>query len=1539
MFNVLHVFVGFDAHIDFLTQFSFAVHIPCNLMFGENCSYVCHCLEDACVATSNSVGCQFGSCSPGYFGFPACQNACPTGTFGLNCSQNCNCEPQNLCNHINGVCIDGNKCGKGFYGAACTETLPDVSVIPNNNSVNIRWNDPQNPSIQNVFIHATLIGIGDCFSLSPSDYLNYTKTVNIGVKDIQLQLDYWRRYIVTVYGLTSRGISTSPSTTTIMTSFENPSGPPMNLRQLSQSNQSVNVTWDNPLCSQQGGPLEMYLINISTLSSVVTPTTLANSKNMPPIQISNLTPQIVYTLQVAYKNPVGVGPSSQLLISLNRSVSNQPTSLSVQYCGMNSCRLTWLPPKEGYEWGTLIEYRVFYWKQVTPNLVNNITVQANVQYCLLSQLESGTIYYAKISVEMIETLLPFTPVFSKRIFNLLDGSSGVHLYKISNLPASSRFRIIVDAIGTNNTSIGSSFLNVWTSPAPFQNSRNFTFNPIVPVFNGSLLVNVKFPNFSGYEGGPLNGFYIVVEKSSNANRKRRSVLNQTQLGLSNDANIVYYSNVSNPSEVIIIGSGQVFDSSNLSIGKIGYSNPLLEPNRTYTIYAIIQSEVDGSSEITRSPPVVFLTGNNSSNISGSSIIPTSTSMKNNQTDSSNTLAVVLGILLALVLLALIGLIIYYICRKKCQSGQYVFRNYSKDLHVSFEKKSYLLPDSYAWWSVPRELGESRYLIIDPQHGPSSTLIGTWSLNELLKTFSREYSSIPLGVKFSQSIGNLKMNLSKNHSHTSLPYDHNRVKLNRLNDSSQTDYINASFIDGYMRRRAYIAAQSPFDMLTIQDFWLMIFQCNIAQIVMLTNSIEDSTLKCCQYWPEMPTRSNTNQPDSKSTIQYFGNIMVEIINRIDYPHFIVRYFIVTELSSNISQQVIQYQFYSWITPDHVNNIPSYFTNVDNTVENDRKINLLSNSNSLKNSKDLFCYTSTSGTRFNRLNFIEFYYRVKTSSRPEDGPLLVHCSTGLSRTGLYIAFDLLLQQVTHERVVNVAKFCSSLCKARSNIIHSMRQFTLLYDLLFEVILGGHCIVDLDVHSTYKMLCHKNTKLNRSYLWEQWSVLHLYTPLFDTNKELQVALNSLNLNKNRYPKIIDLLPSERWRVRLHRTTTTKNNNNNNNAQTSNYINAVYLDGATLQDDIILTQTPLKNTVDEFWFMVEEEQVSCIIDMQPFSYGVKEAVRYWPLRPGENISYPMFDGSSNEEQNKTDIQSDFSETSFQRGPWLDFASGQIQICQLGSLIPVRINPVSPRRNSNHEIYKRRLLIRQRDTTHLKQYSYQQFSNEKSKPREVPESRIAIVRLLEKVRLERGTGPLIIHCLNGATRSGLLAVCYLLAENMTRDHYVDLFHVIKMIKIRRKAILASPDQLRFVYRFLIQWIKYTLAEPLANWTVRRSGLSMPFSLSEAVLKQQWEWSQQLVGHLPSDSRIGIFSHSQLPILGANHLGSATLNNDQSCRMSSRSNESQSTHTNEDYDTTEIPILSTLYHYFNDEILGNPNLDYHLQTKSIRNSFNNPYCY
>nr|CAH8826550.1 unnamed protein product [Trichobilharzia regenti] len=1681
--------------------------------FGKNCSYECHCLEDACDSTTNGVGCKFGLCSPGFVGFPACQDACPPGNYGLNCTVKCNCEPQNVCNPINGVCIGGNKCNRRYYGAACIHertrmifpptvysdceslyivwpefnesyyvgssnivkytilfrttssnlsvyqsvdrtmlsrndyelqffndnlsvpftfsiradfmvtlssdeyleegvpspesnpleikcpALSNVSVVTNKNSVDVSWDGHGNPAVVKVYIHITLIAIGDCLILPQSNYINYTKTVNIDTRKTVLQLDYWRRYSVTVYGLTPHDVATAPSTTTIMTQFENPKGPPMNLRQLSQANQSIYVTWDYPLCSQRGGPLEAYVVNISTLSSTTLPIILSNPQNVPPIQIIGLVPQILYTIQVAYRNAMGVGPAAQINISLNRSVSNQPTSFRVQYCGLNSCRLSWTPPVEGYEWSALLNYNILYWKQSTPSLVKKVTVPPSAREYLLSDLDSGTVYYASIqsvfnfgtgnsetitfrtlshfdirlvnrsysgitvewyfssmpytfiiSVELLETLLPVNPSFSKQTFS--HTGSGILRYTLSTLPASSRFRIIINPIDEIGVSMGSSFLTAWTSPAPFANSRALRIGQITAIFNGSSMVSVKFPTVSGYEGGPLNGFYIVVEKNSNTNRVRRSVLDRTQLGLSNNANIVYYSNTF-PLENIIIGSGNVIDGSKLynNLSTIpGYNNPQLETNTSYTVTAFIQSEVDGTSEFTEAGYVTFVTGVVNSIITGAS-----SPLTNNQIES-NLLGIILGILLALVILALIAFLIFYFCRKRYQSGQYVF-----------ERKSHLLPYSYAWWSVPEDTREPRYLIIDPEHGPAHTLIGTWPINEILATFSREYASIPSGSRYSQSVGNLKNNLSKNRSQTILPYDHNRVSLNRPTNSKETDYINASFIDGYMRRRAYIAAQSPFDMCTAHDFWLMIFQRNIAQIVMLTNLVEDSTLKCCQYWPEMPGRNGSSQTDSKSSkSQQYGNIIVEIIDRIDYAHFTVRYFNITEVSLNVSQRVMQYQFHSWITPDR--KVPACYVNGDCTLDNDRRNQSLPDCGDdlSQDSQGVFCRTSVLGTIFDRLNFIEFYYRVKTASRPEDGPVLVHCATGLSRTGLYIAFDSLLQQAAHEHVINVPKFCSALCKARSNMLRSMRQFTLLYDLLFEAILAGHCIVDLDLHSNYRMLCHKNEKTNRTYLWEQWSVLHLYTSLPDPDTELRVALNSVNLHKNRYPKDFDLLPPDHFRVCLRCTSTS-----GLSSSSSNYINAVYLDGAGLRDDIILTQTPLINTVNDFWSMVEEEKVSCIVDMEPFSYGVEDAVRYWPLRPGENETLPMFEGSSDEELDQIDMHYDYTETlPLRRGPWLDFCDGLIQICQLGSLIPVRLDTASPKHNSNGEIYKRRLLIRKCEVNRLRQFNYEKLSNEKSKPREViifhftggwnaklnvPDSRISIVCLLEKVRLERGTGPLVIHCLDGATRSGLLSACYLLAERMTRDHYIDLFHVLKMIKMRRKAVLASPDQLRFVYRFLIQWIKRTLAEPLANWTTRQSGRinlspsSSPFSSGDW---KQWQWPQ-LVGHLPPDSRVGIFSHSQLPALGADQSGT-TLSLDKSIRSNqlvldtSNSNrlgssagggvggDTQSIHTGEeDCNSTTVYtprklISSILYHYFDDELGASQNTGYY--KKNTNNS-------
>ncbi|KAF5400745.1 Receptor-type tyrosine-protein phosphatase kappa, partial [Paragonimus heterotremus] len=1092
------------------------------------------------------------------------------------------------------------------------------------------------------------------------------------------------------------------------------------------------------------------------------------------------------------------------------------------------------------------------------------------------------------------------------------------------------------------TDIKSASLDVWTLSVPFASSVRLKIGDLGIASEGNDSVTVNFPDIKGYDGGPLNGFYLAVVENVDFNTIpaldsydiRRLATHGQNSALISNGRIVYQS-FTWPSEPILIGSGIVeSEASNIQtrlFDPVSLENPYLKPNTTYIFYAVIQSIVDQWVEEMVADTMVLRTWNPTKK--GVMIV------EQNRGPNAVLIGGILGALLIVIAFGLLGWLFYCCCvgrfpYGKC--GSYAVKtlscqNYSGSVHKkNTDECAYLLPDSYAWWSVPLDFREPRYLIIDPEKGPSSTLVGTWSKKDLADTFAREFASIPLGFKYLHNRGELKENRSKNRNQAVLPYDHNRVVLKRPMDSVETDYINASFVDGYLRRRAYITAQSPFDTPTACDFWLMVFQRNVSQIVMLTNLVEDGSLKCCQYWPDPSPRTGTkhNSPSDtqpSSSAHQFGDLIVQASDRVGYAHFTVRQFDVTELSTGNVHHVVQYHFHSWASPEDqvvitktqvmdahpLDSNTSCFAVCADEVENGLKEKLFTSGHS----------PSASSAPFDRLAFIEFYYRVKTASRPEDGPVVVHCGTGLSRTGLYIAFDTLLQQATHERVVSVARLCGSLNKARANMFSSTQTYALLYDLLFEALLAGHSIVDLDVLSTYRVLNQKNTKLGRSFQWEQWSVLHHYTPLPDPDTDLRVALSAGNAKRNRYGKELDLLPTERWRPHL--------SNRPAEPDYGGYINALFLDGAALRDDLILTQTPMSTTVDDFWQLVDEEKVTCIVDMEPFGYGIKSAIRYWPLRTGELNHEPLFEGSSDEERDRVDTLSDAEDAAAARGPWWPFVGGYLQICQVGPLVPVLLDPVARKRSSSHGIYRRRLLLRRTPQTNSS--NSQSNSEGKSKRREVlifhfagdwntaaqvPESRVSIVRLLEGIRLERGTGPLLIHCLDGATRSGLLAVCHVLAERMTRDHYVDLFHVVKAVKIRRRAVINSPEQLRFVYRLLAQWIKQTLSEPLAEWTARHMGDS----------SAEWQWPQ-LVGHLPPHTRVGVFSKSQLPALVTDLSSAAATRTDgevpgdrQSHGMLNASNSTEPSC------STNTTSACTLYYYFQDELL-NQRSTYSLNSK------------
>ena len=92
-----------------------------------------------------------------------------------------------------------------------------------------------------------------------------------------------------------------------------------------------------------------------------------------------------------------------------------------------------------------------------------------------------------------------------------------------------------------------------------------------------------------------------------------------------------------------------------------------------------------------------------------------------------------------------------------------------------------------------------------------------------------------------------MNKFKNRLVNILPYESSRVCLQPLRGEEGSDYINASYIDGYRYGNAYIATQGPLNE-TVDDFWRMLWEHNSTIIVMLTKQREMGREKCAQYWP-------------------------------------------------------------------------------------------------------------------------------------------------------------------------------------------------------------------------------------------------------------------------------------------------------------------------------------------------------------------------------------------------------------------------------------------------------------------------------------------------------------------------------------------------------------------------------------------------------------------------------------------------------------------------------------------------------------------
>ncbi|XP_077400605.1 receptor-type tyrosine-protein phosphatase R isoform X2 [Vanacampus margaritifer] len=246
----------------------------------------------------------------------------------------------------------------------------------------------------------------------------------------------------------------------------------------------------------------------------------------------------------------------------------------------------------------------------------------------------------------------------------------------------------------------------------------------------------------------------------------------------------------------------------------------------------------------------------------------------------------------------------------------------------------------------------------------------------------EFAEIPMNFTEHNQV-DVPNHGSKNRYKTILPNPRSRVVLQAgRNADPLASYINANYIRGYGGdEKAFIATQGPM-VNTVEDFWLMAWQEAAPAIVMITK-LKEKNEKCVLYWPERRG--------------IYGRVEVEVNGVRECQHYTARH--VTLKRGPRSHTLHHFWFTSW--PDHK-------------------------------------------TPDATLPLLQLMDDVEASAETA-GPVIVHCSAGIGRTGCFIAASVGARQLAVEGVVDVLAITCRLRLDRGGMIQTAEQYEFVHHAL--------------------------------------------------------------------------------------------------------------------------------------------------------------------------------------------------------------------------------------------------------------------------------------------------------------------------------------------------------------------------------------------------------------------------------------------------------------------------------------------------------------
>nr|XP_060629311.1 receptor-type tyrosine-protein phosphatase F isoform X13 [Anolis sagrei ordinatus] len=647
---------------------------------------------------------------------------------------------------------------------------------------------------------------------------------------------------------------------------------------------------------------------------------------------------------------------------------------------------------------------------------------------------------------------------------------------------------------------------------------------------------------------------------------------------------------------------------------------------------------------------------------------------------------VMGPVLAVILIIIIVIAILLFKRKRANSPS------SKDDHSIGLKDSLLAHSSDPVemrrlnYQTPGASGPSCPNISSMRDHPPipvtdlSDNIDRLKANDGLK-FSQEYESIDPGQQFTWENSNLEVNKPKNRYANVIAYDHSRVILTSIDGVPGSDYINANYIDGYRKQNAYIATQGPLPE-TLSDFWRMVWEQRTATIVMMTRLEEKSRVKCDQYWPGRGTET-------------YGLIQVTLLDTVELATYTVRTFALYKNGSSEKRELRQFQFMAW--PDH--GVPEYPTPI-----------------------------------------LAFLRRVKACNPPDAGPVVVHCSAGVGRTGCFIVIDAMLERMKHEKTVDIYGHVTCMRSQRNYMVQTEDQYIFIHEALLEAATCGNTEVP-----ARNLFAHIQ-KLNQVPPGESVTAMELEFKLLANSKAHTSRFISANLPCNKFKnRLVNIMPYELTRVCLQPI---------RGVEGSDYINASFVDGYRQQKAYVATQGPLAETTEDFWRMLWEHNSTIVVMLTKLrEMGREKCHQYWPAERSARYQYFVVDPMA--EYNMPQyILREFKVT--------DARDGQSRT--------------------------------------IRQFQFTDWP-EQGVPK-TGEGFIDFIGQVHKTKEQFGQdGPITVHCSAGVGRTGVFITLSIVLERMRYEGVVDMFQTVKTLRTQRPAMVQTEDQYQLCYRAALEYL------------------------------------------------------------------------------------------------------------------------------------------